>query len=73
MLKDGALPSQPVRIVGFSSLPKAGDPIVSVGSEEIGRNIVDRRKAAMSVVDSEEGTAYATSFRAEGGPEQDLQ
>jgi translation initiation factor IF-2 len=69
----GALPSQPVRIVGFGSLPKAGDPIVSVGSEEIGRSIVDRRKAAMSIAGSEEGNEYATSFRAEGGPERDLQ
>lgn len=42
------LPSQPVRIVGFESVPKAGEPIVSVESEEIAEDLVARRKAAMA-------------------------
>lgn len=41
MLKSG-IPSQPVRIVGFKSLPKAGDPIVCVESEEVAEEMVER-------------------------------
>jgi translation initiation factor IF-2 len=41
MLKQG-LPSQPVRIVGFKSLPKAGDPILCVESEEIAEEMVEQ-------------------------------
>lgn len=39
------LPSQPVRIVGFDSVPKAGDSIVCVESEEAADELVERRKA----------------------------
>jgi translation initiation factor IF-2 len=39
------LPSQPVRIVGFKSLPKAGDPIMRVESEEVAEAMVERRAA----------------------------
>lgn len=41
-LKKG-MPSQPVRIVGFKSLPKAGDPILCVGTEDEAEEIVNRR------------------------------
>ena len=44
MLKQG-MPSQPVRIVGFKSLPKAGDPIICVESEEVAEEMVDQREA----------------------------
>mmetsp|Transcript_8428 Transcript_8428/g.12620 ORF Transcript_8428/g.12620 Transcript_8428/m.12620 type:complete len:1040 (-) Transcript_8428:165-3284(-) len=40
-----AYPSQPVRIVGLGSLPKAGDPIVCVKSEEIAKGLIKRREA----------------------------
>jgi len=43
-LKRG-LPSQPVRIVGFEQVPKAGDPVIAVESEEIAQDLVLRRKA----------------------------
>ena len=39
-------PSQPVRIVGFETVPKAGDPIVCVESEEAAEDLVTRRKAS---------------------------
>jgi translation initiation factor IF-2 len=43
-VKEG-LPSQPIRIIGFDSIPKAGDPIVCVDSEETAHEMVERRKA----------------------------
>ena len=46
-LKTG-VPSQPVRIVGFDTVPKAGDPIIAVESEELAEEIVSRRKAQRS-------------------------
>jgi small GTP-binding protein len=49
------LPSQPVRIVGFDTLPKAGDPFVCVESEEVADELVSRRKA------SEEASGADTS------------
>jgi len=44
-----ALPSQPVRIIGFKTLPKAGDPFVCVQSEEIAKQIISRRENIISV------------------------
>jgi translation initiation factor IF-2 len=44
MMKEG-LPSQPVRIIGFKSLPKAGDPIMCVESEEVAEELVETRAA----------------------------
>lgn len=41
-LKKG-LPSQPVTIVGFKALPKAGDPITCVESEEKAEELLERR------------------------------
>jgi small GTP-binding protein len=46
------LPSQPVRIVGFDSLPKAGDPFVVVASEEAADELLSRRKAAEGATDA---------------------
>jgi translation initiation factor IF-2 len=40
------LPSQPVRIIGFRSLPKAGEPITCVESEAVAEELIDRRKAS---------------------------
>lgn len=51
-----ATPSQPVRIVGFKTLPKAGDPIVCVKSEEISKEIIARREAFGST--SEMSSSY---------------
>jgi translation initiation factor IF-2 len=39
------LPSQPVRIVGFKTIPKAGDALVCVASEQVADDLVERRKA----------------------------
>jgi translation initiation factor IF-2 len=47
-----ASPSQPVRLVGFKSLPKAGDPILCVQSEEISKEIIARREALAAANDS---------------------
>jgi small GTP-binding protein len=44
MIKQG-LPSQPVRIIGFKSLPRAGDPLMVVESEEIAEEILEQRLA----------------------------
>ncbi len=41
-------PSQPVRIVGLSTLPKAGDPIICVQSEEVAKELINRREARTS-------------------------
>mmetsp|Transcript_2439 Transcript_2439/g.5684 ORF Transcript_2439/g.5684 Transcript_2439/m.5684 type:complete len:1008 (+) Transcript_2439:171-3194(+) len=41
-LKKG-VPSQPVSIVGFKTMPKAGDPITCVESEEKAEELVQRR------------------------------
>lgn len=40
-----ALPSQPVRIIGFKTLPKAGDPITCIESEEKAEQLIERRIA----------------------------
>lgn len=47
MLEKG-LPSQPVRVVGFETVPKAGDPIICVESEEVAEDLVTRRKASLA-------------------------
>lgn len=39
------LPSQPVRIIGFKCLPKAGEPLFVVESEEVAEEIVEQRLA----------------------------
>jgi len=43
-IKNG-LPSQPIRIIGFKSLPKAGDPLMVVDSEEIAEEMLRQRQA----------------------------
>ena len=58
-------PSQPVRIVGLKSLPKAGDPIISVQSEEIAKELVERRE----VLASSEGASAAFRADSTSGPE----
>lgn len=60
-----ARPSQPVRIVGLKSLPKAGDPIVSVRSEEIAKELIERREALSST----EGGSTAFRAGSTSGPE----
>ena len=45
-LKKGR-PSQPVRIVGFKSLPKAGDPIVCASSEDEAKEIIRLRESEL--------------------------
>ena len=44
VLKQG-MPSQPVCITGFKSLPKAGDPIMCVESEDAAEELVKRKLA----------------------------
>lgn len=46
------VPSQPVRIFGFKSLPKAGDPIICVHSEEVADQITERRRALQDAEDA---------------------
>jgi len=46
------MPSQPVRIVGFDTVPKAGDPIVCVESEKVADELVTRRKALLDTADT---------------------
>lgn len=43
-VKEG-LPSQPIRIIGFDSIPKAGEPLVSVESEAAAHELVEKRLA----------------------------
>jgi len=42
-----ARPSQPVRIVGFKSLPKAGDPIVCAKSEDEAKELIRLRESEL--------------------------
>lgn len=42
------VPSQPVRIIGFDTVPKAGEPIVCVASEEAADQLIASRQAALS-------------------------
>jgi translation initiation factor IF-2 len=42
-----ARPSQPVRIVGFKSLPKAGDPIVIAASEDEAKELIRLRESEL--------------------------
>jgi len=60
MLKDeknaqvkSASPSQPVRIIGFDTLPAAGDPIVCVGSEAEVDDLIARREAVAEADDAQ--------------------
>jgi len=52
-------PSDPVRIIGLKTLPQAGDPIVCVQSEEIAKQIIQRREDLISASGTQE------SFRAD--------
>ncbi|BBX59962.1 Translation initiation factor IF-2 [Mycobacterium shottsii] len=40
-----ALPSRPVQVIGFTSVPGAGDNFLVVGEDRIARQIADRRSA----------------------------
>jgi len=51
-------PSEPVRIIGLKTLPQAGDPIVCVQSEEIAKQIIQRREDLIAINETKE------SFRA---------
>ncbi|WP_036527460.1 translation initiation factor IF-2 [Nocardia sp. CNY236] len=42
---DGALPSRPVQVIGFTSVPGAGDNLLVVDEDRIARQIADRRNA----------------------------
>ncbi len=42
---DAALPSRPVQVVGFTSVPGAGDNLLVVDEDRIARQIADRRSA----------------------------
>jgi len=59
-------PSQPVRIIGFKSLPKAGDPIICVQSEDIAEEIIERRERNIASNGGKE------SFRADGISEAEM-
>ena len=50
-LKKGS-PSQPIRVVGFKSTPKAGDPFMCVASEQVADDLVQRRLAHQSKLSS---------------------
>lgn len=41
-------PSQPVRIVGFDTLPRAGDPIVCAPSEEEAKDLIRQRESELN-------------------------
>ena len=43
-----ARPSQPVRIVGFSALPRAGDPIVCASSEQEAKDLIQQRESEIN-------------------------
>ena len=60
-IKKGS-PSQPVRIIGFKSLPKAGEPIICVASEEVADQITERREALLA---ANQSTRTSTQDKAE--------
>jgi len=59
-----ASPSQPIRIVGLKSLPKAGDPIVCVKSEEIANELISRREALASLNEKDDDSYRADASKA---------
>jgi len=61
-------PSQPVRISGFRTLPRAGDALVCVKSEQIMNDIIDRRKVLQ---DSD--TSDNESYRLDRSSTMDVQ
>lgn len=61
-------PSQPVRISGFRTLPKAGDALVCVKSEEIMNDIIERRQVLQ---DSD--TSENDSYRVDRSSTMDIQ
>ena len=64
MLKQG-LPSQPVRIIGFEEIPKAGDPFVCMETEEEANELVERRKAALQTNAIINASGISTNSQAE--------
>lgn len=44
-----AYPSDPVEIIGFTSMPKAGDKVIEVESEEMAKRIVEYRIEMMTI------------------------
>jgi translation initiation factor IF-2 len=58
---DIGLPSQPVRIIGFKTLPNAGDPVICVESEEIAEELVERREALGMSTDTSRPDAPSAS------------
>lgn len=61
MLKKG-LPSQPVRIVGFKTAPKAGDPLLCVASEQVADELVAKRVALKESIMSNNTPNDSNSF-----------
>ena len=55
------MPSQPVRVVGFKTPPKAGDPIVCVASEQVAEDLVSRRLAIQNQQRSQEDSGDPNS------------
>lgn len=49
-------PSQPVKIVGLKTLPRAGDAIICVKSEEIAKELISRREGRLA--SSNEDNSY---------------
>jgi translation initiation factor IF-2 len=40
-----AMPSRPVQVIGFTSVPGAGDTFLVVDEDRVARQIADRRRA----------------------------
>jgi translation initiation factor IF-2 len=60
------LPSQPVKISGFETVPKAGDPIVCVDSEAIAEELVRKRRAISSGEESDISTVSDAELQSAG-------
>lgn len=62
MQLEKGVPSQPVRVVGFETVPKAGDPIICVETEEAADDLIERRTVTSA---SKEDDYTAQSSEAE--------
>ena len=64
---EAALPSRPVQVIGFTSVPGAGDNFLVVDEDRIARQIADRRSArkrnAMAARSRASGSAWRTWIR----------
>jgi small GTP-binding protein len=65
MALDVGLPSQPLRIVGFETVPNAGDPVMVVESEQAADELIERRRVQDAKVAQRSAVTSSTEIQSE--------